>query len=156
MLSWLQGEASGDEGMAMAHDIMTRAYTTPGASVHWYGKASVEPRRKVGHINILGSTRAEARRRLEGIRPGSGLAPGEVGSAAAPQVAVIMGSDSDLPTMSLAAQVRPPPAPPNTTSTLSYSSWTPQSDSIDPCLSASGLHKRALWRKSLAYARVST
>jgi phosphoribosylaminoimidazole carboxylase len=85
---------------------MTRAYRTAGASVHWYCKQAVEPRRKIGHVNIVGPTRTEARRRLESVEPGAAAALGGVEGMAA-EVAIIMGSDSDLPTMALAAQVTP-------------------------------------------------
>lgn len=100
----VQGTDSGASGLNAAHTTMTRAYGTPGASVHWYCKASVEPRRKIGHINIVGPTRAEARRRLEEVEPAAAQALGGA-QEVAPEVAIIMGSDSDLPTMTLAAQV---------------------------------------------------
>lgn len=100
----LQGTAGGEKGVADAHAAMTRAYSTAGTSVHWYCKAAVEVRRKIGHINIVGPTRTEARRRLEAVQPGATAAFGGVEGGAA-EVAIIMGSDSDLPTMALAAQV---------------------------------------------------
>lgn len=41
------GEADGDEGVRRAHELMRRAYETPGAKVHWYGKPGMRPGRKV-------------------------------------------------------------------------------------------------------------
>ncbi|KIY92617.1 phosphoribosylaminoimidazolecarboxylase [Monoraphidium neglectum] len=40
------GEAEGDEGVAIAHALMARAYATRGAKVHWYGKPGMRPARK--------------------------------------------------------------------------------------------------------------
>lgn len=125
----LVGEADGPEGARLAHAKMAAAYATPGCSVHWYGKddsnggeggaASLMRRgRKVGHINVVGATRAEARERLRTIdaaaaaaltstkAPSVGEAPlaSSSGGSSTPLVGIIMGSDSDLPTMSAAAQ----------------------------------------------------
>jgi phosphoribosylaminoimidazole carboxylase len=123
------GEAEGDEGVAIAHALMARAYATRGAKVHWYGKPGMRPARKVGHINISGATREDARARLAAIDPAaaaalastgdalrrSGLGGGAAAEAAEPAAAagaesrplvgIIMGSDSDLPTMQAAAEV---------------------------------------------------
>jgi phosphoribosylaminoimidazole carboxylase len=135
------GEADGDEGVRIAHDTMARAYATRGAKVHWYGKPGMRAARKVGHINVSGASREEARSRLASIDPaaaealaktgaalrgaglggggGGGPAAGRGGAATAaaagaggggaggpaPLVGIIMGSDSDLPTMAAAAEV---------------------------------------------------
>lgn len=123
------GEEDGDEGVRRAHALMARAYSTKGAKVHWYGKPGMRPARKVGHINISGTSRDEARARLAAIEPaaaaalaatgealrktglGGGTAAAPAAAAAgssgagAPQVGIIMGSDSDLPTMQAAAEV---------------------------------------------------
>jgi len=98
------GTASGPPGVAAAHAVMAAAYATPGASVHWYGKDGVAPGRKVGHVTVVGATRAEARARLAAIDPAAAaaLAEGEEESTGA-RVGIIMGSDSDLPTMAAAA-----------------------------------------------------
>ncbi len=122
------GEADGAEGAAAAHAVMARAYATPGASVHWYGKDAVAKGRKVGHVTIVGASGAEARARLRAIDAGAAdrldaeaaraagvgapaaanAAAGSANSAAPagpPRVGIIMGSDSDLPTMRAAAEV---------------------------------------------------
>jgi len=70
------------------------------ATVHWYGK-SVRPRRKVGHLTLTGSPNTVFVRAMA-------LEPGlrdELQAARAPQVGIIMGSDSDLPTMRSAADI---------------------------------------------------
>jgi len=111
------GEADGDEGVARAHALMSRAYATPGASVHWYGKPGMRLNRKVGHVNICGGSRAEARARLAAVDPSAAAALRATSAAAAPaaggapaggrpRVGIIMGSDSDLATMKGAAQAR--------------------------------------------------
>lgn len=101
----MQGSAEGEAGLAAAHALMSRAYATHGASVHWYDKADVVPKRKIGHVNITAPTRAEARRRLDAVADGASARLGGP-KGVAPEVGIIMGSDSDLPTMGLAAQVR--------------------------------------------------
>ena len=80
------GEAEGEEGERLAHELMGRAYAVPGASVHWYGKAGVAANRKVGHITIVGKDNQECRDRLRAIDPGGGQGwqPGVLHSAAQP------------------------------------------------------------------------
>mmetsp|Transcript_5662 Transcript_5662/g.11986 ORF Transcript_5662/g.11986 Transcript_5662/m.11986 type:complete len:594 (-) Transcript_5662:1423-3204(-) len=75
------------------------------AVVHWYGKHGCRAGRKMGHINLTGSSQGEMDNDLsrlldiEGIP--SALLPG--GSfEKSPLVGVIMGSQSDLPTMNAA------------------------------------------------------
>ena len=117
------GTADGDAGTVAAHETMAAAYGVPGASVHWYGKDGVSVGRKVGHVTIVGATRDQARARLAAVDPAAvaalakgwgGGGGGGVAAAAAcaadtssssspPLVSIIMGSDSDLPTMAAAA-----------------------------------------------------
>ncbi|CAL8469156.1 g8697 [Coccomyxa elongata] len=105
------GEADGEEGVQRAHEVMARAYQVPGASVHWYGKAEVAPQRKVGHVTIVAPSAAEARSRLAAIDPSAAAALAstsgreEEEGGERPRVGIIMGSDSDLPTMRAAAEV---------------------------------------------------
>ena len=42
---------------------------TPGAAVHWYGKAGITPGRKVGHVTITADSPAAARAALRDIDP---------------------------------------------------------------------------------------
>ncbi|KAF6260325.1 AIR carboxylase-domain-containing protein [Scenedesmus sp. NREL 46B-D3] len=112
MLNML-GEADGDE-----------AYETPGASVHWYDKAGMRKGRKIGHINIVAGSREEGRRRLAALDPAAaaslqrsdeaarraGVVTAAAGSSSgggspSAKVGIIMGSDSDLPTMKAAEDV---------------------------------------------------
>merc|ERR1711967_82341 len=75
------------------------------AVVHWYGKQGCRKGRKMGHINLTGASQGEMEDDLlklleiEGI-PRSVLPGG--GDEKAPLVGVIMGSQSDLPTMNAA------------------------------------------------------
>ncbi|EFJ50970.1 hypothetical protein VOLCADRAFT_88132 [Volvox carteri f. nagariensis] len=119
----LLGEADGEEGVRRAHETMAKAYNTTGCKVHWYGKEGMTVGRKVGHINILATTREVARARLGRLDPGALAALQRTSAAAAaaatasavadpseaaggrPLVGIIMGSDSDLATMKAAAAV---------------------------------------------------
>lgn len=91
------------------------------AIVHWYGKSECRPGRKMGHINLLGSSMQEMNGSvqtlfdLEGIDASilNGVMPANATSTTssvsllptAPLVGVIMGSHSDLPTMQGAVDV---------------------------------------------------
>lgn len=111
----LLGEDEGDAGFILAHDVMRKALFVPGARVHWYEKPEIRRQRKMGHITVVGPAAGVVRSRVETIFGHSehdpenlrvpakeieGLAP-----TGAPVVAVIMGSDSDLPVMKAAAEV---------------------------------------------------
>lgn len=52
------------EGTA-GRDGFTEALRVPGAAVHLYGKPDVRPNRKMGHVTVVGSDRADVRRRAE-------------------------------------------------------------------------------------------
>ena len=91
------------------------------AIVHWYGKSECRPGRKMGHINLLGSSMQEMSGsvqtlfNLEGIDASilnGGIPPNATSTTSsvslaptAPLVGVIMGSHSDLPTMQGAVDV---------------------------------------------------
>ena len=85
-----------------------KALALPGASVHWYGKPQCRAGRKMGHINITGSSQEEVDAclepllELEGI-PVSLLPGGKLHES--PLVGIIMGSQSDLPTMNAAVDM---------------------------------------------------
>ena len=78
------------------------------AVVHWYGKG-YRPGRKMGHINITADSHAELDGSLakllevEGISQDVLPTDGKIGSC--PLVGVIMGSQSDLPTMQDAVKI---------------------------------------------------
>lgn len=96
-----------------------RALAVPGASLHWCDKATVKKGRKMGHITITGDSAVEVERRLTMLLADDGTAATTAGPAPlmgsataapdefepAPLVGVIMGSDSDLPTMAAAVTV---------------------------------------------------
>lgn len=97
--------------------ITATALSLPGASVHLYGKAECRKGRKMGHITLVGESdaavRANLRPLLESLpdEPASSidthaaLSPGRGKSHKYPLVGIIMGSDSDLPTMLPAARI---------------------------------------------------
>ena len=88
------------------------ALSIPRASVHWYGKTGCSPGRKMGHINLTANSHGELELSLhrlmeiEGIplemlqRPSQGNR-----RSSSPLVGVIMGSQSDLPTMNAAVEI---------------------------------------------------
>ncbi|KAM9899504.1 hypothetical protein OXX79_005690 [Metschnikowia pulcherrima] len=85
--------------------ICRRALETPNASVYLYGKES-KPKRKMGHINVIGSSMAEAEAKLKYIIGEETKLPSEVEkSKEKPLVSIIMGSDSDLPVMAVGADI---------------------------------------------------
>lgn len=90
----------------------------PGAHVHWYGKAGVRKGRKLGHINITGTSVNDALNRMQQWEAKTEQLkadlPGALASKylnqssrprALPLVGVIMGSDSDLKHMKAACEI---------------------------------------------------
>jgi phosphoribosylaminoimidazole carboxylase len=100
------GAPSGTEEDTLKSSIA--AMELPTAAVHWYGKLECRAGRKMGHINLTGNSQAEMDTQLsqllaiEGI-PVSTLPGGRLESS--PLVGVIMGSQSDLPTMNAAVEI---------------------------------------------------
>jgi phosphoribosylaminoimidazole carboxylase len=83
------------------------ALSMRGATVHWYGKGGCRAGRKMGHINLTADSHGELDQMLSKIMalediPES-VVPGGLGNA--PLVGVIMGSESDLPTMQAAVNI---------------------------------------------------
>lgn len=109
-----------------------RSLSVPGTTVHLYGKSGCRPGRKMGHINVVGESDAQVHARMSALLEELALAQDAAKSASAwdreaaakraaavatpsdksardyahPQalVGIIMGSDSDLPVMTSAAQ----------------------------------------------------
>ena len=83
------------------------ALSMPRATVHWYGKAGCRAGRKMGHINVTADSHGELDHSLAKLLalediPES-VIPGGLGKT--PLVGVIMGSQSDLPTMQAAVEI---------------------------------------------------
>ncbi|OAX41108.1 Phosphoribosylaminoimidazole carboxylase [Rhizopogon vinicolor AM-OR11-026] len=106
--------------MAEITSFASECIKTDGCSVHLYGKSDCRKGRKMGHITIVGNSDADVRSRLrplmKALPSGStneeldvyapdAPAPGSGHSNKYPLVAVIMGSDSDLPVMLPAARI---------------------------------------------------
>lgn len=84
--------------------ICRRALEIPNASVYLYGKES-KPKRKMGHINIVGSSMEEAKAKLDYIMGRAETFPAEKEPKEKPLVSIIMGLDSDLPVMAVGANI---------------------------------------------------
>lgn len=94
------GEEDGEPGFFKAHQLMKRALSVPGASVHWYDKSEMKRQRKMGHITIVGSSMNVVEAKLKSV-----LEEEKGDDVNSPQVGIIMGSDSDLPVMKDAARI---------------------------------------------------
>jgi phosphoribosylaminoimidazole carboxylase len=86
--------------------VARKALEFPNASVHLYGKGDARPGRKMGHITITAPTLSAAEREIQPLidlvdnQKGKPLGPKDTSTPKEdPLVAVIMGSDSDLPVL---------------------------------------------------------
>ncbi|KDQ62329.1 hypothetical protein JAAARDRAFT_30227 [Jaapia argillacea MUCL 33604] len=107
--------------IADLNPVLNAALATPGASIHLYGKSESRKGRKMGHITIVADSDAQLRERLRPLlqtlpstEPTANakevtlytpLPPSPSHSHPFPLVGVIMGSDSDLPTMRAGAEI---------------------------------------------------
>ncbi|KAF5730020.1 Phosphoribosylaminoimidazole carboxylase atpase-subunit isoform 1 [Tripterygium wilfordii] len=98
------GEDAGDPGFVLAHRVIGRALSISGATVHWYDKPEMRKQRKMGHITIVGPSMGLVKARLNSIIKEEG-SDGASAGIPRPRVAIIMGSDSDLPVMKDAARI---------------------------------------------------
>ncbi|XP_075638888.1 phosphoribosylaminoimidazole carboxylase, chloroplastic-like isoform X1 [Castanea sativa] len=96
------GEDEGEPGFILAHQLIRRALSIPGATVHWYDKPEMRKQRKMGHVTIVGSSMGDVEERLKSILTEEGS---DCKAAVTPRVGIIMGSDSDLPVMKDAARI---------------------------------------------------
>nr|KYP74487.1 hypothetical protein KK1_007170 [Cajanus cajan] len=96
------GEEEGELGFRLAHQLIQRALTIPGATIHWYDKPEMRKQRKMGHITIVGPSLSNIESNLAIVVEGKKL---DDTPAVAPRVGIIMGSDSDLPVMKSAAEI---------------------------------------------------
>lgn len=78
--------------------LFRKALAVPGASLHWYGKEEAKKSRKMAHITFCALSLQELLERVEPFGLLSDRLP-------QPEVGIIMGSDSDLPTMKAAADI---------------------------------------------------
>ncbi|KAK5700242.1 hypothetical protein LTR17_023084 [Elasticomyces elasticus] len=104
MLNILGGDAK-DSHLKIAN----AALADRNLKVHLYGKGEARKGRKMGHITVCAPTMAEAQRRMQPMidlvdegKPKqsnvvSGVSNKEDGPDGSPLVAIVMGSDSDLP-----------------------------------------------------------
>ncbi|KAJ1961218.1 phosphoribosylaminoimidazole carboxylase ade2 [Dipsacomyces acuminosporus] len=120
----------GANGFSSVLDPCLASLDVPGATVHLYGKADAKAGRKMGHITVVADSALQLRRRTDLIvgklanaseeekqrlayrqsatKTTNGSASEEEKkdvSEMSPLVGIIMGSDSDLPTMKPAAQL---------------------------------------------------
>lgn len=92
----------GHDKLTETQQLMDAALNVPGANFYWYGKRSVRAQRKMGHITVVAPSLGELAAR---VRPLTAIALNLSDTHNVPQVGIIMGSDSDLPTMKQAAAV---------------------------------------------------
>jgi phosphoribosylaminoimidazole carboxylase len=84
--------------------VARKAYELPNASIHLYAKGDARPGRKMGHVTLTAPTLAAAEAEIQPLidfvdeQKGKPLGP-RTESKPDPLVAVIMGSDSDLPVL---------------------------------------------------------
>jgi phosphoribosylaminoimidazole carboxylase len=82
--------------------VLVKALGISGAGIHWYGKAESRIGRKMAHLTITGDDFNQLRERVELL----GLSKEEHGLVVpGPRIGIIMGSDSDLPTMKDSAEI---------------------------------------------------
>ncbi|TMW69854.1 hypothetical protein Poli38472_002010 [Pythium oligandrum] len=91
--------ASEDESYA----DLRKCLLVPGATPHHYGKSGVRAGRKLGHFTIVASSIQQLQERATAISPVVARSAGLVQAPAL--VGIVMGSDSDLPTMAAAAEM---------------------------------------------------
>lgn len=80
------------------------ALSMPRAVVHWYGKSGCRAGRKMGHINLTADSSGEIDESLLKLLELEDISPSHIPSFS-PLVGVIMGSQSDLPTMQAAVDM---------------------------------------------------
>ena len=93
-----------------SHITIARKALESGASIHLYGKGEARPGRKMGHLVVTAPTMSEAERMMEplidAVNDQSGKPLGPKSTAGEqPQVAVVMGSDSDMPVLKACFEV---------------------------------------------------
>jgi len=116
----------GSATMTETKSLLNRAMGVSGVGIHWYGKGESRLGRKMAHLTVTASSLQELRDRVDLLdiddtaATSLGLPPSTVERASpatsttqavtvarvrSPKVGIIMGSDSDLPTMKDAAEI---------------------------------------------------
>ncbi|KAJ3108156.1 phosphoribosylaminoimidazole carboxylase ade2 [Phlyctochytrium planicorne] len=98
------GTGSGEKAHEETFRPCQVAMGIPGASVYLYGKAETRKGRKMGHINLTANSMPELLKNVDSIlaaMPGGKQEDIKI----QPAVGIIMGSDSDLPSMKPAAAI---------------------------------------------------
>lgn len=101
MVNVLGGD--GPDAMDQVTSALRRAAAIPGCGVHWYGKTECRPGRKMAHVTFTAKSVHALREQLEEF--GVPRAMHGLPQRAPARVGIVMGSDSDLPTMQGAAEV---------------------------------------------------
>lgn len=100
-------------------DIARAALDTKGATIHLYGKTEAKVGRKMGHVTVIAGSMSEAEYQIaplvkmfddekQGRSVGVAIPQEAAAAGPAPRnpvVAIIMGSDSDLPVMKAGAEI---------------------------------------------------
>ncbi len=103
------GLGDGEGGMEKTMQLCNHSLTTSGATLHLYGKKACRKGRKMGHITVVGDFMPNLLASIKDLLESS-HSIAEKGSdplcfEPSPIVGVIMGSDSDLPTVKPAALI---------------------------------------------------
>ncbi|KAL3661886.1 hypothetical protein V7S43_013179 [Phytophthora oleae] len=97
------GDATSSEDVSFS--LLRNSLKVPGAAAHFYGKAGVRPGRKLGHVTITAPSLEELTKRATALSPEAAKNSGLLKLERKPLVGIVMGSDSDLPTMAAAADM---------------------------------------------------
>lgn len=92
----------GKASMKETTDELTKAMKLPNVGLHWYGKHDNKLRRKMAHYTITGNSSNDLILAADTL----GIPASVHGlPLCGPKIGIIMGSDSDLPTMKDAAEI---------------------------------------------------
>ncbi|KAG3157637.1 phosphoribosylaminoimidazole carboxylase [Phytophthora cactorum] len=97
------GDATSSEDVSFS--LLRNSLSIPGAAAHFYGKAGVRPGRKLGHVTITAPNVEELAKRATALSPEAAKNSGLLKHERKPLVGIVMGSDSDLPSMAAAADM---------------------------------------------------
>ncbi|KAL4111553.1 hypothetical protein PRIC1_003231 [Phytophthora ramorum] len=97
------GDATSSEDVSFS--LLRKSLSIPGAAAHFYGKVGVRPDRKLGHVTITAPNLEELTKRAVALSPEAAKNSGLLKLERKPLVGIVMGSDSDLPTMAAAADM---------------------------------------------------